>query len=376
MSASTSFHSRSTALIPGGSRASPRLSKLTLAPISRAERALAREEQPLGAAGALSARLSASVPSSQPVPGGLLEVVAHDLVELDEVARRAARASSAKRSCSSARAAFGSASYAASRISRCGGSGRRRRPGSCARSGRTSSLRTSAEQLARRRRLVRRERLRRRRGGTPAPSTDAALEHRALGRVELVEPRREQRLDRRRHRDLAPSGDSRTHRDHLLDEERVALGGRRGSARAAPASTSPPSSVEQRVASRPRRAARAGRVVAFSFRRPSRAGGRAAPAAPCRGAGSARRARGRRRARPGRGSVGSPQWRSSSTTTSGRSRGRLLEQLAERPGDLLGRRRRLRLAEQRRASAPRTAASARSGSVAELLQRPRPPASR
>ena len=49
------------------------------------------------------------------------------------------------------------------------------------------------------------------------------LEHAALGRVELVEPRGEQRLDRRRHRDVAAAVGH--HRDHLLDEERVAARG-------------------------------------------------------------------------------------------------------------------------------------------------------
>ena len=51
----------------------------------------------------------------------------------------------------------------------------------------------------------------------------AALEHAPLARLELVEPGREQRLQRRRDDDLALrlSG----HRDHLLDEERVAARG-------------------------------------------------------------------------------------------------------------------------------------------------------
>ena len=51
----------------------------------------------------------------------------------------------------------------------------------------------------------------------------AAFEHAALGRLELVEPRREQRLDRPRDRDLAVAG-RLDERDHLLDEERVPLG--------------------------------------------------------------------------------------------------------------------------------------------------------
>ena len=52
----------------------------------------------------------------------------------------------------------------------------------------------------------------------------AALEHGPLRRVELVEARREQRLERRRHLDLAVAGRLH-HRRHLLDEERVAARG-------------------------------------------------------------------------------------------------------------------------------------------------------
>ena len=51
----------------------------------------------------------------------------------------------------------------------------------------------------------------------------AALEHASLGRLELVEPGREQRLQRRRDDDLAVR--LAGHRDHLLDEERVAARG-------------------------------------------------------------------------------------------------------------------------------------------------------
>ncbi len=48
----------------------------------------------------------------------------------------------------------------------------------------------------------------------------AALEDRPLGRVQLVKARREQRLERRRHVDLAVP--RLHHRRHLLDEQRVA----------------------------------------------------------------------------------------------------------------------------------------------------------
>ncbi len=52
----------------------------------------------------------------------------------------------------------------------------------------------------------------------------AALEHASLARLELVEARSQQRLDRRRHRDV-PHPLLGEHRNHLLDEERVAAGG-------------------------------------------------------------------------------------------------------------------------------------------------------
>ena len=50
----------------------------------------------------------------------------------------------------------------------------------------------------------------------------AALEHPALGLVELVEPRREQSLQRRRYVDVSVLG---RHREHLRDEQRVAARG-------------------------------------------------------------------------------------------------------------------------------------------------------
>ena len=53
----------------------------------------------------------------------------------------------------------------------------------------------------------------------------AALEDASLGRLELVEPRGEQRVQRRRDDDLALR--LAGHRDHLLDEERVAACGAR-----------------------------------------------------------------------------------------------------------------------------------------------------
>ena len=56
-----------------------------------------------------------------------------------------------------------------------------------------------------------------------APLDRAALEHVPLGCIELVEAGGQQRLDRRRHRDLAASR-LRHERDHLLHVQRVALG--------------------------------------------------------------------------------------------------------------------------------------------------------
>ena len=55
----------------------------------------------------------------------------------------------------------------------------------------------------------------------------ASLQHTALGIVELVEPRREQRLNGRRNGDLSrsvPVAAVGEHREHLADEERVAAG--------------------------------------------------------------------------------------------------------------------------------------------------------
>jgi hypothetical protein len=54
------------------------------------------------------------------------------------------------------------------------------------------------------------------------PFDRAALQHAALSGLELIEPRCEEGLDGRRHGDLAALPGR--HRDHLLDEERVAAG--------------------------------------------------------------------------------------------------------------------------------------------------------
>ncbi len=70
--------------------------------------------------------------------------------------------------------------------------------------------------------------LRRGEGRDSAAVEDLALDggrfqYPALGRIELIETSREQRLQRRRHRHLGASG--LDHRDHLLDEQGVAARG-------------------------------------------------------------------------------------------------------------------------------------------------------
>ena len=58
------------------------------------------------------------------------------------------------------------------------------------------------------------------------PTLDrGALQHRALPRLEAIDPGREERLDRRRHALVRRLGIVGEHREHLLDEQRIALGG-------------------------------------------------------------------------------------------------------------------------------------------------------
>ena len=198
----------------------------------------------------------------------LLEVVAEDLVELDQ--RRAVDARASRRS---ARAARRGSPWAAPRR-RCrgsagGGTGRRRRPATSGCSGRTRSLRTSA---------------------TSWPSTGAAVGASATtaprwktwpstaprsstprsAAVELVEARGEQRLDRRRDRDFAIAALG-CHRDHLLDEQRVAAGRLEDPARGAPRSTPSGERVDElgRLVRRERLEQRGGGVqLAAAPRRP------------------------------------------------------------------------------------------------------------
>ena len=53
----------------------------------------------------------------------------------------------------------------------------------------------------------------------------SALQHRALPRLEAIDPGREERLDRRRHRLVRSLRIVGEHGEHLLDEQRIALGG-------------------------------------------------------------------------------------------------------------------------------------------------------
>ena len=187
-----------------------------------------------------------------------------------------------------------------------GGSGSRPRPASCGRSGRISSLRTSAA----------------RRGVTCVSSGASACTAPRWKISPSTAPRSstlrsagsswsrraaEQRLQRGRDDHLAVR--LAGHRQHLLDEERVAARGARDLARAA-----------RRRSARGMSSSTSSSPSGSSRSVTGQAGGaRAAPAAPCRAAGSSapedRSATCSIRSR----NVSSPHWMSSNTTTSGRS---------------------------------------------------------
>ena len=149
------------------------------------------------------------------------------------------------------------------------------------------------------------------------PFDRAALEHPPLRLVELVEPRGEQRPQRRRHLDLSVSAasaaisvrksglppEARTIRSRSLVRHAVAES----------ASASSAGSGSSRSA--------AGQPGA----------GRAAPAAPCRGAGAARRREQRRRLDQVEECLLAPL----DVVEDDHERRLLLQQLAERPGDLV-----------------------------------------
>ena len=244
---------------------------------------------------------------------------------------------SANRSCRSARCSFGIAWYAASRISRW----RKRNassPANSARSGRISSLRASASS---REGTFGRSRLgRQRRHGARVEDLALdrpALDHRALLGVQPVQAGGEQELDRRRHRDVArgprparhaPSSNRRSPSSISMPSISSTNSGLPSAAsrirsRAAGGDVRAPEQVvDQHARPRRPRAARAGSRWRSSSRRPSPGGARAARAARRRAAGAAasrvQSARCSIRSRK----VGSAQWMSSNTTTSGRSRAR------------------------------------------------------
>ena len=264
-----------------------------------------------------------------PVARGLFEVVADDLVELDESARvplepvgEALVQVGAR--CLRQRVVGGVADQEVAEAVGVVAGQRRAVRTDRAPCGRAPS-RCASTVAGRRRRAPRRRRVEHWPSTAPRSST-------ARSAAEPVEPRREQRLDRRRHASTSPPS-TRAQREHLLDEQRVALG-RREDARARVA--------RRRSAARACRAAPRTRVAAAAraapssrsaCRRPSRAARRAARAARCTGAGSARRATVGEVSTRSR-NVGSAQWMSSKTTTSGRSLRGLLEQPADGQDDL------------------------------------------
>ena len=101
---------------------------------------------------------------------------------------------------------------------------RRRRPAAVARSGRISSLRTSVSRCAptSARSALGQERCDRRRGGRAVLRPSRAATTARSGSAEAVDAGGEQRLQRRRHLELAVAALG-LHGDELLDEERVAL---------------------------------------------------------------------------------------------------------------------------------------------------------
>ena len=159
----------------------------------------------------------------------------------------------------------------------------------------------------------------------------AALEHPPLGRVELVEAGREQRLQGRRHLDLVARLIG--HRQHLADEQRVAAG-RAGDP------------LAQLL--RHSRADQARRVLAAQRLEPHRhrPGGAAVEQLRARHAQDQDRGAAREQ-RDVLDQVEERLLAPLDVVEHDDERRLLLEQLPERPGDLLRRRSRLRLAEQR-----------------------------
>ena len=158
----------------------------------------------------------------------------------------------------------------------------------------------------------------------------SALEHRALLRLELVESRGQERPQRRRHLDLAAVG---REREHLGDEERVA---------ARPVGDPRPQILRQRVSDQ--RVRLVGRERLQPQRhRPGRAPLEQLRAGPCTGAAAARPPKQSRRLDEVEERLLAPL----QVVEADDERRLLLEQLAERPGDLVRARRTVALAEQR-----------------------------
>ena len=154
------------------------------------------------------------------------------------------------------------------------------------------------------------------------PFDGSALEQSALLGRELLEPRSKQALDCGWHRDLAGIVLAlREHREHLLEEQRISPR-RRGDARAGLRARAlrPPAAHPSARRTPRRRAGRAGRRPCSACRRPTSAARRAAPAGRGRRRGLATSRTQSARCSIRSSNVGSAQWMSSNTSTSGVSR--------------------------------------------------------
>ena len=258
---------------------------------------------------------------------------------------------SAWRSWRSARTDFGIDSYAASRMSRC-----RKRyassPANTGRSGRISSLRTSAPSSRRDERSALRAREHLDRSSMEDLALDrGALERSTLTVAQLIETCGEKRVDRRRdgnrgqvsHDRPAPVLASRAGPSSISIESISSTNNGLPSAASAIRDSSRSGAlVLRRRDSRPAactrcpRAARAGRSWRSACRRPSRDEPRAARAAPCRGAGSALRATIPRGARRDRERSTRPSGCRRTRRTSARRRPSAFEEPAHRVEALLG----------------------------------------